>query len=48
MHDILCLKSCLFDKAKLIKHMLNSLFGASHLVLKKHEFSKHKMFQSYF
>ncbi len=25
MHEILCLKSCLFEKAKLIKHMLNSL-----------------------
>ncbi len=26
MHEVfLCLKSCLFEKAKLIKHMLNSL-----------------------
>ncbi len=31
----LCLKSCLFEKAKLIKHMLNSLSGAGRLVFKK-------------
>ncbi len=41
MHEVfLCLKSCLFEKAKLIKHMLNSL---SEL-----EFNKHKIFQSCF
>ncbi len=47
MHGILCLKSCLFEKAKLIKHMLNSMSGAGRLVFKKNEkleFNKHKTF----
>ncbi len=36
MHEVfLCLKSCLFEKAKLIKHMLNSLSDAGCLELKK-------------
>ncbi len=54
MHEVFfCLKSCLFEKAKLIKHMLNSLSGAGRLVFKKKkkqqlEFNKHKMFQSCF
>ncbi len=30
----ICLKACLFEKAKLIKHMLNSLSGAGRLVFK--------------
>ncbi len=36
LHEVfLCLKSCLFEMAKLIKHVLNSLSGAGCLVLKK-------------
>ncbi len=33
--SFLWLKSCFFEKAKLIKHMLNSLSGAGRLVFKK-------------
>ncbi len=40
MHEVfLCLKSCLFEKAKLIKHMLNSLSGAGRLVFKKNKYN---------
>ncbi len=35
MLEVFVSKSCLFEKAKLIKHMLNSLSGTGHLVFNK-------------